>query len=126
MLPTLILLMLLTLLSCGVFTEATETTREVPTPSSGRYEAIILEVLEYDLPVKAADVKHRGDTLHLTVTVEHGTSEDEADAVLDHAFDVLEVADEARDFNLGINIQYPDGQMIVSMAVDRPWMFNRP
>lgn len=103
-----------------------KTTEYTDTPSFGRFEAIVQEVLDYGPPVRGVAADPQGDTLHITVTVEYGTGEEVADAVLDHAFGMLEVAEEADAYHLGINVQYPDRQTIVGMIADRTGMFEKP
>ena len=76
-------------------------------------------ILDYGPPVQQATVGARGNTLHFTVTVAPGTDTETAEAVIHHAFGLWELAEEAAPYHLGINVQYPDGQMIVSMAADR-------
>lgn len=93
---------------------------------SERFESIIQEVLDYGPPLREATANPRGDTLHLTITVEYGTGEKLTNGILDYAFGAMEVAEEADAYHLGINIQYPDGQIIASAHADRLGMFDKP
>ena len=53
---------------------------------SERFESIIQEVLDYGPPLREATANPRGDTLHLTITVEYGTGEKLTNGILDYAF----------------------------------------
>lgn len=111
---------------CGVGGETTEETRTVtPTPQAlDAPQEVIDSVLRYSPAVADADIDYKSSGVYVRVVIEPGTTQTEAEAILDHALGLLNELFNARDHSFDVYVSDTDDDVVVSVHQDPVGIFG--
>lgn len=106
-----------------VITEPGATVRPFISVSDASQE-VIDSVGNYSSSVEEVDVETKPSNVYVRVAVALGTTQIEAEAILDHAFDLLNEVFDAGDFSFSVYVHDPDDGIAVSVHQDPAVIFR--